>query len=69
MAPEAARVRKSLDPGLFRRAMGSFASGVTVITTPDGEGVHGMTANAFMSGSMGRPCVWRRSPSARIRMA
>lgn len=36
----------------FRNAMGRFATGVTVITTNDGEDVHGMTANAFMSISM-----------------
>jgi flavin reductase (DIM6/NTAB) family NADH-FMN oxidoreductase RutF len=36
----------------FRRAMGSFATGVTVITV-DYEGeVHGMTANAFTSVSL-----------------
>jgi len=36
----------------FRKAMGSFATGVTVITV-DSEGeVHGMTANAFTSVSM-----------------
>jgi flavin reductase (DIM6/NTAB) family NADH-FMN oxidoreductase RutF len=53
-APEP-RARRSLDPGMFRRAMGSFATGVTVITTFDGDEVHGMTANAFMSGSMSPP--------------
>lgn len=36
----------------FRNAMGRFATGVTVITTNDGEDVHGMTANAFMSISL-----------------
>src|ERR1700679_574757 len=36
----------------FRKAMGSFATGVTVITV-DYEGeVHGMTANAFASVSL-----------------
>jgi flavin reductase (DIM6/NTAB) family NADH-FMN oxidoreductase RutF len=36
----------------FRKAMGSFATGVTVITVDcDGE-VHGMTANAFTSVSL-----------------
>src|SRR3981081_1656616 len=36
----------------FRKAMGSFATGVTVITV-DYEGeVHGMTANAFTSVSL-----------------
>lgn len=43
---------QEIDDRLFRNAMGSFATGVTVITTEvDGE-VHGMTANAFMSISL-----------------
>jgi flavin reductase (DIM6/NTAB) family NADH-FMN oxidoreductase RutF len=48
----------SADPAQFRRVMGRFASGVTVITaTADGE-TRGMTANAFMSGSLEPPlCV------------
>ncbi|QZA31993.1 flavin reductase family protein [Hydrogenibacillus sp. N12] len=41
-----------MDPQLFRRTMGRFATGVTVITVADGESVHGMTANAFMSVSL-----------------
>ena len=32
----------------FRQAMGTFATGVTVITTEVTGKVHGMTANAFM---------------------
>jgi len=37
----------------FRQAMGSFATGVTVITlAEDGGEVHGMTANAFSSVSL-----------------
>lgn len=43
---------EQLDPQLFRRVMGRFASGVTVITTEGEGGVRGMTANAFMSGSL-----------------
>jgi flavin reductase (DIM6/NTAB) family NADH-FMN oxidoreductase RutF len=52
------RPLKSADPAQFRRVMGRFASGVTVITaTADGE-TRGMTANAFMSGSLDPPlCV------------
>ena len=42
----------SLTPSDFRKAMGCFATGVTVITVDhDGE-VHGMTANAFTSVSL-----------------
>ena len=36
----------------FRKAMGTFATGVTVITVDDGGEVHGMTANAFTSVSL-----------------
>jgi len=36
----------------FRKAMGSFATGVTVITVDCGGEVHGMTANAFTSVSL-----------------
>jgi flavin reductase (DIM6/NTAB) family NADH-FMN oxidoreductase RutF len=43
---------KSLDRAEFRRAMGGFATGVTIITLDlDGE-IHGMTANAFTSVSL-----------------
>ena len=39
-----------MDDRQFRTAMGKFATGVTVIATEvEGEGIHGMTANAFMS--------------------
>ena len=36
----------------FRKAMGCFATGVTVITVDQGGEVHGMTANAFTSVSL-----------------
>ena len=38
--------------GLFRQVMGRFATGVTVITTSLSGEVFGMTANAFMAGSL-----------------
>jgi flavin reductase (DIM6/NTAB) family NADH-FMN oxidoreductase RutF len=42
----------SLNSSEFRRAMGQFATGVTIITVDlEGE-VHGMTANAFASVSL-----------------
>lgn len=48
----------SLDPALFRRVLGSFASGVTVLTTRGADGaLHGMTASAFTSLSMDPPLV------------
>lgn len=47
-----------IDPREFRRVMGQFVTGVTVITTTHGGEIRGMTANAFMSGSLDPPlCV------------
>ena len=46
------------DPAIaFRRTLGMFATGVTILTTRSGETVHGMTANAFMSVSLRPPLV------------
>ena len=46
------------DPSIeFRRTLGMFATGVTVITTQVGDQVHGMTANAFMSVSLQPPLI------------
>jgi flavin reductase (DIM6/NTAB) family NADH-FMN oxidoreductase RutF len=60
--PEAERLEieaaEDEDPKLaFRRTLGMFATGVTVVTTQVGEQVHGMTANAFMSVSLEPPLV------------
>jgi len=41
-----------LTPSDFRKAMGCFATGVTIITLDLDGGVHGMTANAFASVSL-----------------
>ena len=50
--PTVAKTSMSLNSSEFRKAMGSFATGVTIITVDlDGE-VHGMTANAFASVSL-----------------
>jgi flavin reductase (DIM6/NTAB) family NADH-FMN oxidoreductase RutF len=59
--------RPPIDAGLFRRVMGSFATGVTVITAEADGGVRGMTANAFMSGSLTPPlCIISISKKARM---
>jgi len=43
---------------LFRRAMGHFATGITVVTVEREPGqVHGMTANSFTSVSLQPPLV------------
>ena len=39
-------------PAEFRKALGCFGTGVTIITLDDGGAVHGMTANAFTSVSL-----------------
>jgi flavin reductase (DIM6/NTAB) family NADH-FMN oxidoreductase RutF len=55
------------DHALFRKVMGSFATGVTVITTETRGEVRGMTANAFMSGSLDPPlCVVSVGKRARM---
>jgi flavin reductase (DIM6/NTAB) family NADH-FMN oxidoreductase RutF len=41
----------------FRRTLGMFATGVTVITRLAGEQVHGMTVNSFTSVSLQPPLV------------
>ncbi|MER2072430.1 MAG: flavin reductase family protein, partial [Psychrobacillus sp.] len=46
------QLKNEIDNQLFRTIMGSFATGVTVITTKVENEVYGMTANAFMSVSL-----------------
>jgi flavin reductase len=54
----AADARGEIDQALFRKVMGSFATGVTVILADAGGEVRGMTANAFLSASLEPPlCV------------
>ena len=47
----------NLNASDFRKAMGCFATGVTVITVDQNGEVHGMTANAFSSVSLVPPLV------------
>jgi flavin reductase (DIM6/NTAB) family NADH-FMN oxidoreductase RutF len=52
---------------LFRRVMSRFATGVTVITAEAEGAVRGMTANAFMSGSLSPPlCIISVAKKARL---
>ncbi|HEY7418268.1 MAG TPA: flavin reductase family protein [Ktedonobacteraceae bacterium] len=46
-----------IDAHLFRRTLSRFATGVTVVSVMQQGGVHGMTANAFMSVSLNPPLV------------
>lgn len=60
-------VKSPIDSALFRRVMGRFTTGVTVITAETDNGVRGMTANAFMSGSLAPPlCIIAVSKKARM---
>jgi flavin reductase (DIM6/NTAB) family NADH-FMN oxidoreductase RutF len=60
----------SVDARTFRRAMGQFASGVTVVTTRDASGrALGLTVSAFCSVSLEPPlvlvCIDHRSEANR----
>jgi len=41
----------------YRKALGRFATGVSVVTTEHAGRIHGMTANAFVSVSLDPPLV------------
>jgi flavin reductase (DIM6/NTAB) family NADH-FMN oxidoreductase RutF len=57
----------AFDSALFRKVMGRFATGVSVITVETDGGVRGMTANAFMSGSLSPPlCIISVAKKARL---
>lgn len=56
-AAQAAQTVAADDLQCFRRVLGRFASGITIVTTKLEGRVHGMTASAFMSGSLHPPLV------------
>ncbi|MCI4356159.1 MAG: flavin reductase family protein [Thermoplasmata archaeon] len=45
------------DPTVFRRLMGRWPTGVSVVTSRDGERDFGLTVNAFLSVSIAPPSV------------
>jgi flavin reductase (DIM6/NTAB) family NADH-FMN oxidoreductase RutF len=59
----------AIDPKSFRRAVGQFATGVTVVTFEGAEDVRAMTANSFTSLSLDPPlvlvCVGKTTNAAR----
>lgn len=59
----------TVDSAEFRKALGQFATGVTVVTCETGEGAHGATVNAFTAVSLDPPLVLvsldRRSKASR----
>lgn len=56
-----------IQPDQFRKTLGRFASGVTVVTTETGDKVHGITVSAFISVSLTPPliaiCIDKRATS------
>src|SRR3989449_7434507 len=46
------RVSQRMDPKAFRRVLGLFATGVTVVAAQHEDEIHGMTANAVTSVSL-----------------
>ena len=56
----------AIDPNAFRRALGSYATGVTVVTTRSHDGERaGLTVNSFSSVSLSPPLVlWSLARSA-----
>ncbi|RZL91930.1 MAG: flavin reductase [Variovorax sp.] len=59
-------VARAFDARELRQVLGSFVTGVTVITTVDAEGrAHGLTANSFSSVSLDPPLIlWSQSLAA-----
>ena len=56
-ATETQSAEHAFNAGDFRSALGSFATGITVITTRGEDHLFGMTANAFSSVSLDPPLV------------
>ncbi|HWP86143.1 MAG TPA: flavin reductase family protein [Terriglobia bacterium] len=50
-------VPPSVDPAVFRKTMGCFATGVTIVTTKNGSELQGMTVNSFTSVSLQPPLI------------
>ncbi|MED4600637.1 flavin reductase family protein [Paenibacillus validus] len=46
-----------IEPIEYRNVMGRFASGITIVSTSEGDQIHGMTANGFVSVSLHPPLV------------
>ena len=62
---------RPFDSRELRRVLGAFVTGVTVVTTTDGEGrFHGVTANSFSSVSLDPPLVlWSQAIKAQSHSA
>lgn len=47
----------AVDPAVFVEALASWPSGVTIVTSRDGDRIHGMTVSAFSSVSLEPPLI------------
>ncbi len=47
----------SVSPEPFRNTLAKFCTGVTIVTTKNQEGMHGLTVNAFTSVSLDPPLI------------
>lgn len=66
MNEAAAHFSPTDDPRAFRDALGSFATGVTVVTAASADGPVGITANSFASISLDPPLVmWAPAKSSK----
>lgn len=62
---EKVATQTEIDPVAFRGALGSFATGVTIVTTHDADTDIGLTASSFNSVSLDPPMVlWSLSKNA-----
>jgi len=44
-------------PKVFRNTLAKFCTGVTIITTKNQDGLHGLTVNSFTSVSLDPPLI------------
>ena len=47
----------SVSPEVFRNTLAKFCTGVTVVTTKNQDGLHGLTVNSFTSVSLDPPLI------------
>ncbi len=57
MRPDLPHAATALQTADFRKVLGRFCSGVTIITARDGEGLIGLTCQSFFSVSLDPPLV------------
>jgi len=56
-SPTGSEGQSDVSPDLFRKVMGRFATGVTIVTAHENGEDYGMTVNAFLSVSLDPPSI------------